>query len=248
MRRPLRNWSGCSEATTAPSRRCAPVALSARIRRGCAPDDTSDVLAVATAPEIVPVKKNLPEIAAKSGCENFPRGDERPSFVCRGLEECRVGAGIKLVYTVCASEEYSVVETQQRGELGPQAPAAHRGARTAPTRLQGQGILLLCLYRPPPSASGVKGGRSPMTCSPGARSARASNVDNRNIFGQVVVDMSNPTSKSPSGQTSRSDSYTLQEPSASFRGIEFEKEVVRKLSNLKETYTSPRGDGVKTTR
>ena len=26
---------------------------------------------------------------------------------------------------------------------GPQAPAAHRGARTAPTRPQGQGILLL---------------------------------------------------------------------------------------------------------
>eukprot|EP00959_Pyramimonas_sp_CCMP1952_P199534 4173730-Pyramimonas_sp.AAC.1 len=26
---------------------------------------------------------------------------------------------------------------------GPQAPAAHRGARTAPTHLQGQGILLL---------------------------------------------------------------------------------------------------------
>eukprot|EP00959_Pyramimonas_sp_CCMP1952_P450163 9425862-Pyramimonas_sp.AAC.1 len=35
---------------------------------------------------------------------------------------------------------------------GPQAPAAHRGVHTAPTRPPGQGILLLVMPRQPSSA------------------------------------------------------------------------------------------------
>eukprot|EP00976_Prorocentrum_cordatum_P113110 1195649-Prorocentrum_minimum.AAC.3 len=41
----------------------------------------------------------------------------------------------------------SVVATRRHGRGGPQAPAAQRGARTAPTRPQGQGILLLLLIK-----------------------------------------------------------------------------------------------------